>query len=409
MRAVTVTSSSPAAPSEPWRAADFFAGIGLAQLGMERAGFKVVWSNDVSATKHSLHRSRFGESGDHRYLLRDVRLLEADDYPEQIDVAWSSFPCTDLSVAGGRAGLHRGAASSTFWQFIKVLAQMKESRPRVVVLENVTAFATSRGGADLTSAIRSLNGLGYSVDVLRIDAAAFVPQSRPRLFVLGVRQLMADSSVRNELRPSWLDRVFADPTLITHRAQLPPLPIAADADLKRFLAVETHGSSWWSHDQVSRYIDSLTELQLARLESLRTSPRISVRTAFRRMRNGIARWEMRADGLAGCLRTSSGGSSKQALVHLGQGRVKIRWMLPSEYAKLMGASDYDLSETVEHHAYSGFGDGVCAPVATWLMTNYVAPVLGASEYRERIARVQSCAASTPPAAPLPSPVSYAAM
>jgi DNA (cytosine-5)-methyltransferase 1 len=50
-------------------------------------------------------------------------------------------------------------------------------------------------------------------------------------------------------------------------------------------------------------------------------------------------------------------------------------MTPGEYAALMGAPDFPIDGLKEHHAYSGFGDAVCAPVVEWLTTNYFIPHL----------------------------------
>jgi len=318
----------------------------------------------------------FGDVKGHTYVLEDLGALEYSQLPETVDIAWASFPCTDLSSAGGRAGLHKGPASSVFWHFVKVLARMGSNRPPLVVLENVTAFGTRRSGEELVSAVRALNGLGYSVDLLSIDAASFVPQSRPRLFVVGVKGDVGDGDrTVSKVRPAWSSRIFLDQSLRTHQFTIPPLP-ARSLGLGAFVQEEPEDpESWWPHERVRAYVHSLSSLQLERHENLRTDSRTHLRTAFRRMRGGVPRWEMRADGLAGCLRTSSGGSSKQAILVIGRGRVKIRWMSPREYAGLMGVADYNLIDVFDHHAYSGFGDGVCAPVVTWLMKHYALPVM----------------------------------
>ena len=65
---------------------------------------------------------------------------------------------------------------------------MEDDRPSVVALENVVGLATSHGGEDLSAAIAELNRLGYSVDVLTLDARRCVPQSRPRLFLVGAME-----------------------------------------------------------------------------------------------------------------------------------------------------------------------------------------------------------------------------
>lgn len=359
-----------------WRAAEFFAGIGLARLGMSNAGIKVVWSNDIAPTKHAMFERNFGPCEDHTFLVEDLGKIPPENLPQDTDIAWASFPCTDLSIAGGRAGLHRGIASSTFWHFIKALSKLGSARPPVIALENVTAFATSRSGKDIASAIQSLNGLGYSVDVLSIDARHFVPQSRPRLFLIGTSAPVATSTEPSSLRPDWLSPIFEAPSLATHKMHVPePPPLLTDGLIDYLEALGDDDPRWWSTERVDAFVDSLSVLQAERFSTLRDGSANAVRTAYRRMRQGIPRWELRSDGIAGCLRTSSGGSSKQAIVFLGDGDVRIRWMTPREYASLMGAPEYALDGVKDHHAYSGFGDAVCLPVVEWLSTNYFIPLL----------------------------------
>lgn len=99
------------------------------------------------------------------------------------------------------------------------------------------------------------------------------------------------------------------------------------------------------------------------------------RTAYRRTRNGVAVWEVRPDDISGCLRTARGGSSKQAVVRLGNKRLQVRWMTPREYARLMGAGDYDLSAARNNQALFGFGDAVAVPAVSWLAENYLMPLV----------------------------------
>src|SRR5664280_2113069 len=162
------------------RAAEFFAGIGLVRVALESAGFSVVYANDIEPFKASLYAAHLPMAD---FRLDDVRAIQGTDIPD-IEIATASFPCTDLSLAGNRAGL-AGAQSSLFWSFHRILGEMGARRPRVVLLENVPSFATSNHGADLRQAIASLNDLGYSCDLMIVDARRFVPQSRPRLFIVG--------------------------------------------------------------------------------------------------------------------------------------------------------------------------------------------------------------------------------
>lgn len=363
-----------------WLASEYFAGIGLAKLGMSQAGIDVVWSNDIEPLKHAMFKGNFGVEASHAYVVADLGRLTRDELPPRTDIAWASFPCTDLSLAGGRAGLHKGAASSTFWHFIKALSKMGDERPTIIALENVTGFATSHGGRDITSAIRSLNGLGYSIDILSIDARRFVPQSRPRLFLIGVRGSVQNSNDAHPLRPNWLQHIFEDQTLRTHKLHVPLPPEMLTSGLSSYLdQIDPEDDRWWNDDRRGAFENSLSELQHDRFEVLRRGSAVTSRTAYRRMRQGVARWELRPDDIAGCLRTSSGGSSKQAVVQLGNGAARIRWMTPREYSKLMGAPEYMIDDVKPHRVFSGFGDAVCAQVVAWLSTNYFVPFLSKTQ------------------------------
>jgi DNA (cytosine-5)-methyltransferase 1 len=174
----------------------------------------------------------------------------------------------------------------------------------------------------------------------------------------------------SELRPAWLEAIFNDRTLVTHKTPLPAAPELLHGGFSRLADQLDEGDTrWWEPSRVALFVDSLSSLQRQRLDSLRAEGAPVFRTAYRRMRDGVPRWEVRQDDIAGCLRTARGGSSKQAVVRLGGGVLRIRWMTPSEYAKLMGAQDFNLVNVTESAAYNGFGDAVCVPVVRWLATH----------------------------------------
>jgi len=94
-----------------------------------------------------------------------------------------------LSLAGAYAGLGKHGAdvvtrSGTFWHFWALIKGLKrEGRaPRTIVLESVYGALTSRGGADFAAIGNALADGGYCFGAMVIDAALFVPQSRPRVF-----------------------------------------------------------------------------------------------------------------------------------------------------------------------------------------------------------------------------------
>ncbi|WP_240958087.1 DNA cytosine methyltransferase [Streptomyces barkulensis] len=372
-----------AASTTSFAVAEFFAGIGLARLGLEQAGFKVTWANDMAADKKAMYSGHFGAEGSAHYLLEDIKVVAQDivaaGVPRDLGLAWSSFPCTDLSLAGGRRGL-AGKHSSTFWSFTDILEKLGPDKPPVVALENVNGFATSHGGNDLKAAVRKLNELRYSVDVLTLDARSWVPQSRPRLFLVGSlkRPLEEEPWERNSvLRPKWLDSVFTDPDLDTHRARLPEPPARSSTgwtDLVKRNG-EVDETLWWDEQRMARFRNELSPVQLDRVAALEAAGEVTYRTAYRRTRSGVPAWEIRADDIAGCLRTTGGGSSKQAVVRIERGRpLRARWMTPREYACLMGADDYILPDR-NNQALMGFGDAVCVNAVSWLAQNYLEPLL----------------------------------
>ncbi|WP_254910031.1 DNA cytosine methyltransferase [Micromonospora sp. NBS 11-29] len=384
MKIAPTLKSVPTGPdvaSKP-TAAEFFAGIGLVRLGLEQAGLSVVWSNDIEPAKQEMYEGHFGKDDGHVFKPGDVGKVKGSDMPSNLALAWASFPCTDLSLAGWRRGLS-GSESSTFWGFTNVLDEMgQDARPPVVALENVVGFATSHGGEDLATAIRELNRLGYSADVLTLDARRFVPQSRPRLFVIGALNPPADEPVPNsELRPDWLLAPFGDPSLRTHRAKLPTPPPPLTSGLSD-LVEQVAPDGWWEEKRRDAFLGSLSPMQAERLEKLKAQANVTYRTAYRRTRNGKPTWEIRPDDISGCLRTARGGSSKQAVVEVGNGAVRVRWMTPLEYARLMGAGNYTLDNLRSNQVLFGFGDAVCVPVVSWLAKHYLVPlVLGSLQTR----------------------------
>ena len=362
-----------AVPAHPLRAAEFFAGMGLVGVALENAGCSIVYANDIEPMKEAIYADNF--DGD-TFELGDIRDVAGETMPD-LDIATASFPCTDLSLAGGRKGL-AGTQSGMFWEFARILDEMDDRRPDTVMLENVPSFASSHGGDDLRAAIQRLNDLGYWCDMLVVNAKHFVPQSRPRLFIIASKHQLegADDWGPNELRPKWM-RAFVEkhPTLKLQArpVRLPIRQVKTLADIVERLPRDHH--RWWEAERVVRFQEQLSPIQEQRLEAMRTSDELRWATAYRRTRNGKPAWEIRADAISGCLRTARGGSSKQALVEAGRGEVRIRWMTPLEYGRLQGVPEsFKFDAVSDNQALFAFGDAVCVPVIEWLLKDYVVPL-----------------------------------
>lgn len=358
---------------------EFFAGIGLVAEALEPVGFSVAWANDIERQKHAMYVANRPSGGQH-FHLGDVRGVSGPSLPRDLALATASFPCVDLSLAGNRGGLNGTEQSGMFWEFARVIEELADHKPPAVMLENVHGFASSRKGADLVAALTELNRLGYSCDVFALDGRHWVPQSRPRMFIVGL--LNPGDAPRNpqpsptDSRPKWvLDVYQANPQLRLHARVLPDLPVGP-SDLSGIVQnMDSEDVRWWDADRTARFLESLSPLQEARLTALREDQRTQWRTAYRRTRNGVSVWELRRDAIAGCLRTTGGGSSKQALVEVGRDEVRVRWMTPLEYARLMGAGEYNLRAGTANQALFGFGDAVIVDVIRWIGAHYLRPVL----------------------------------
>ncbi len=355
------------------RVAEFFAGIGLVRKALEDNGMTVVWANDHDAKKLSMYEKNFDASD---FCLGDIGTVNGSHIPD-IDLATASFPCTDLSLAGNRVGLH-GSQSSTFWEFTRIIEEMAGRRPSAILLENVPSLATSHGGQDLRIIIRCLNQLGYVCDLLVVDARYFVPQSRPRLFVVGSRQPLSSHGTwaPSTIRPSWVQQFVSHyPDLQMNALDL-GLQKAVSPSLNNVVEqLNPADIRWWDDQRFERFVDELSEVQTLRLRSMELSPWPTWATAYRRTRNGKPAWEIRSDSISGCLRTARGGSSKQAVVEARDGSSRVRWMTAVEYARLQGAGDYDLNGVPENQAMFGFGDAVCVPAVSWVAKEYLVPLL----------------------------------
>jgi DNA (cytosine-5)-methyltransferase 1 len=353
--------------------AEFFAGIGLMRVGLERAGWQIVFANDIDEDKQRMYRDHFGDSSE--FVLGDVHKLGASEIPD-IALATASFPCNDLSLAGARKGL-AGAQSSAFWGFVEVLSKMGSRRPPMVLLENVTGFLSSDNGNDFRDALLALNRLGYALDALIIDAGRFVPQSRQRLFVIGTKisnvSALNDTPkfYQSDCRPAALaDFIMWNADINWRIRQLPPLP-ANETRLPNILEnLSPNSKMWWSQERADYLLNQMSPKHRAQAEAMINGYRISYGTVFRRVRNERSMAELRIDGIAGCLRTPRGGSGRQILFAAGKGRFAVRLLTPRECARLMGANDFIIKVPL-NQALFGFGDAVCVPVIEWIARNYL--------------------------------------
>jgi DNA (cytosine-5)-methyltransferase 1 len=374
--------------------AEFFAGIGLMRLGLERGGWQVAFANDMDPQKEEMYRANFPDAGKH-FSPEDIHNFEPEEIPT-VGLATASFPCNDLSLAGGRAGLE-GENSSAFWGFIKLLKGMKQRRPALVLIENVPGFLSSRGGRDFEDAMLAMNDLGYTVDPFILDAAWFVPQSRQRLFVVGTQvkstepENFDEGFFESRVRPAALaEFIFCHPDIKWQIKKLPEPPKGGWLLEDVLENLPQNSTEWWSTERAAYLLNQMSSRHREIAEKMMAGRSWSYGTVFRRIRNGKSMAELRTDGLAGCLRTPRGGSGRQILFKAGRGEYHVRLVTPRECASLMGADNFKITVPL-NQALFGFGDAVCVPVIEWIARNYLNQVW--EERFAAIARIEPCSST----------------
>jgi DNA (cytosine-5)-methyltransferase 1 len=387
----------------PFKFYEFFAGGGMARAGLGDS-WNCLFANDFDAMKVKTYQANWGAG--HVYESDVARLTTKDLPTARADLAWASFPCQDLSLAGGYRGLgtegdNSPTRSGTFWSFWRLMRQLgREGRaPRAIVLENVYGSLTSRGGQDFAALADALASEGYAFGALVINAALFVPQSRPRVFfvaVAGDEKLDAArlSNAPGELwAPQALRRAHAGLGEAAKRRWVwwnPPPPPARRATLADLIEARPSGVKWHDSDQTAYLLSLMSDLNRKKVSDAQKAGGRVVGTIYRRTRpdeNGAKRQraEVRFDNISGCLRTPSGGSSRQTILVIEGKKIRSRLLSPREAARLMGLSDEYLLPERYNDAYHVCGDGVCVPVVRFLAETILEPVLSRRASHKRIA------------------------
>jgi DNA (cytosine-5)-methyltransferase 1 len=370
---------------------EFFAGGGMARAGLGR-GWTCGFANDFDAKKAESYRLNWGADALH---VGDVKAVTTAQLPGRADLVWASFPCQDLSLAGAGAGL-KGARSGSFWPFWALMMKLRaEGRaPKTIVLENVCGALTSHGGEDFRAIGAALAEGGYRFGALVIDSALFLPQSRPRLFIVAVTEEVA---VPEKLAGTTAGGAFHTSALQTAHAGLSremkeswlwwrlPAPLARNMTLLDIVEDAPADVAWHDGAETRRLISMMSAVNLAKVEDAKRAGRRMAGTLYRRTRQEagvkIQRAEARFDDVAGCLRTPAGGSSRQFVLLVEEGRVRSRLMSARETARLMGLPDDYRLPPRYNDAYHLTGDGVAVPVVRHIAAHLVEPLLIARAIR----------------------------
>lgn len=168
------TRSRRANGSKRLTVVDLFCGAGGLSLGLQRAGFDLVYAMDHDASAVETYRRNFGNHIKHGEITTDLEVPDST-------LIVGGPPCQGFSSAGKReTGDHRNTLVSIF------AAIVARKRPRAFIFENVEGFLTAEDGARVLDLLGPLIAAGYRVHVRKLNAANYgVPQLRKRVLVVG--------------------------------------------------------------------------------------------------------------------------------------------------------------------------------------------------------------------------------
>ena len=304
---------------------EFFAGGGMARAGLGK-GWECLLANDIDEKKGASYEANWGKE---HLKIRSVGKLTPADAADRADLAWASFPCQDLSLAGDYVGL-KGERSGTFWLFWEFIKSVsREGRaPSLITLENVCGALTSHGGKDFAAIGQALASEGYRFGAMVIDAVHFVPQSRPRLFIVAVREgrLVPEALTMDEPSDLWHPA-----NLVGAYEKLPaeakaawiwwrlPAPSRRKKNFVDIIEDEPKGVEWHTAAETKRLLSMMSPLNRKKVENAKRMRTRMVGGVYKRTRvdeegKRAQRAEVRFDDIAGCLRTPVGGSSRQSII-----------------------------------------------------------------------------------------------
>ena len=367
----------------------------MARAGLGN-GWRCLFANDIDRKKAATYALNWGAD---RFVCADVRRLTIEDLPGTADLVWASFPCQDLSLAGAGAGLE-GDRSGTFWPFWDLMRALdqRSRAPSVIVLENVCGTLSSHGGKDFSAICTALRDIHYRFGAVVVDAVLFVPQSRPRLLIVAVKK---EISLPPTIRANEPSPTFHSRTLRTSVRRLPSdlteswiwwdldLPPPRNIRFSDLMEESPPDVPWHESAETQKLLNMMSDVNFDKVRTAQRSDRRVVGTIYKRTRRDrvgrkVQRAEVRFDGIAGCLRTPAGGSSRQLVLVVDGDSVRSRLISSRETARLMGLpEDYQLPGNY-NEAYHLTGDGVVVPVVRFLTATLVEPVI-ASAAKAKIA------------------------
>lgn len=372
---------------------EFFAGGGMARAGLGKQ-WRCLFANDMDPIKTANYIENWGAK---HFDKRDVREVTPNDLTGRADLVWASFPCQDLSLAGNGLGIgkidgsgDKTTRSGAIWPFLDLIDRLSEEnrKPPILVLENVLGLLTLDQGRHFAAICRQLSKTGYRYGAVVIDAKHFLPQSRPRVFIVAIgRQCSVPASLYSDAPLS----PWHSPSLLRACETFPHVahndwiwwtpgdaPSSRTKELTDLIDCEDQNALWHSPDETRRLIGMMAPAHLARLAKAQESGETAIGSLYLRMRKeqGVNRQraEITFSTVLGCLRTPKGGASRPRIIVADKGEVKTRLLSVKEAAALMGLPKDFILPAAYQSAFKIIGDGLAVPSVRFLAERILEPL-----------------------------------
>lgn len=180
--------------TKPVRLIELFAGVGcqakaLRNLGVDFEHYRMVeFDKYPVASYNAIHDTAFTPSDIRNTHAEDLGIVDKEHYQY---ICTYSFPCQDLSVAGRRAGMKRGAGtrSGLLWEVERILRECEKlgGLPDILIMENVPQVHGKKNLEDFNEWLSVLEELGYRNFWKDLNAKDYgVAQNRNRCFCVSI-------------------------------------------------------------------------------------------------------------------------------------------------------------------------------------------------------------------------------
>ncbi len=157
---------------------DFFAGIGGIRTAMEAAGHTCLGFVEIDRFAATSYRAIHETKGE--FYASDIRAIDPVSLPAA-DLYTFGFPCQAFSISGRRLGF-QDTRGTLIYEILRLAAVRQ---PKYLFGENVAGLLTHDSGRTLRIILGAMGELGYFCEWERINSAAYLPQSRPRIYIVG--------------------------------------------------------------------------------------------------------------------------------------------------------------------------------------------------------------------------------